>query len=466
MLLTISTTHEPATDLGYLLHKHPDRQQTFELAFGDALVYYPEADEQRCTAVLLLTIDPVKLVRSFKGVGGARSLEHYVNDRPYVASSFMSVAIAQVFNTALAGRCQSRQALADSPIPLQAKLAVLPCRGGEKLLRELFEPLCYEINLTQHPLNASIPDWGDSAYFTVTLSGQKRLRDLLRHLYVLIPVLDREKHYWIGDDEVDKLLRHGEDWLATHPQRDLIANRYLKFRRSLTRQAIEQLQTEETGVDDDEANPDAEEEALEKPISLNQQRLDSVIEVIKENGAQRVIDFGCGEGRLLGKLLRDTRCSEIVGVDVSSARLEIAENRLRLERMPERQRQRIKLLQGSLLYRDSRLKGYDAAAVIEVIEHLELDRLEAFERALFGHAQPGLIVVTTPNIEYNVKFETMRPGQLRHNDHRFEWTRQEFQDWAKRVAEHYGYQTQFRDIGEVDAELGPPTQMVVFSTDV
>lgn len=462
MLLLIATTHSPATDLGYLLHKHPARLQSFDLSFGKAHVFYPEASPERCTAALLLDVDPVGLVRKRRGEGEA--LEQYVNDRPYVASSFLSVAIAQVFGSALAGRSKDKPELAETAIPLTAKLAVLPCLGGEAFLRRLFEPLGYTVTAQRHILDEKFPNWGESSYFTVELQGTVRLQDLLSHLYVLIPVLDDNKHYWVGDEEVEKLLRHGEGWLAAHPEQQLIAKRYLKRQHRLVRTALAQL-IEEDNPDPDstQENHTLEETAVEERISLNQQRLNAVAAALKQCGAKRVLDLGCGEGRLMKVLLQDKTFEEIVGVDVSYRALEIAQERLHLDRLPPMQQQRIKLIQGSLTYRDKRLTGYDAATVVEVIEHLDPPRLAAFERVLFEFARPAAIVMTTPNVEYNVKFENLPAGKLRHKDHRFEWTGEEFQAWANRLAERFGYAVRFLPVGPEDATVGAPTQMAVFT---
>ena len=469
MLLTISTTHQPATDLGYLLHKNPGRAQTFELSFGKAHVVYPEASEQRCTMALILDVDPVGLVRGRRGPEGESGmLMQYVNDRPYVASSFSSVAISQIFGSALAGRSKDRPELAETALPLEARLAVVPCRGGEAFLRRLFEPLGYTVTAAAEPLDSTMPEWGASRYYRVTLSGEKRVSELLTHLYVLIPVLDDEKHYWVGDAEVEKLLRHGEGWLATHPEREVITTRYLKHRRSLVRDAIARLVTEEEPENEEETRAvqrDMEERALERPLSLNEQRLATVLGALRGSGAASVIDLGCGEGRLLTLLLEDRQFLRIVGMDVSYRVLERAMDRLKLDRLPPKQRERMELLHGSLMYRDERLAGFDAAAVVEVIEHLDPPRLAAFERVAFEFARPGTVVVTTPNAEYNVRWESLPAGKFRHRDHRFEWTRPQFEAWAVGVAERFGYGVRFGPVGPVDPVVGSPTQMGIFTRE-
>jgi 3' terminal RNA ribose 2'-O-methyltransferase Hen1 len=461
VLLTISATAQPATDLGFLLHKHPARVQEVELSFGKAHVFYPEASAERCTAALLLDVDPVGLVR---GRGdGEGTLEAYVNDRPYVASSFMSVAIARVFGTALAGRCQDRPELVERPLPLMARFAVLPCRGGEGLLRRLFEPLGYEVRAEHHPLDTAFASWGEGPYFTVELRAERTLADLLTHLYVLIPVLDDDKHYFVGQDELEKLLRHGEGWLAGHPEKDLIASRYLRHFKSLTRQALARLVQDE-GVDPDVVEEThADEEAnIERRVSLAEERVGAVLTVLKAESARSVLDLGCGEGRFLRALMADTAFERIVGVDVSHRALERASERLRLEDLPARRRERISLLHGALTYRDKRLAGFDAAVVIEVIEHLDPSRLQAFERALFEHARPSTVVITTPNFEYNVHFPGLPAGRFRHRDHRFEWTRAEFEAWSARQAARYGYAVRFLPVGPNEPTTGSPTQMGVF----
>lgn len=465
MLLTLTTTHAPATDLGFLLHKNPATTQSVELAFGRALVLYPEATPERCTAALLLDVDPVGLVRG--RAAKAHGADEYVSDRPYVASSFLSVALARLFGTALGGRSKERPELAATAIPLEARLACVPASGPPDIVERLFAPLGYELEVERHALDPRFPDWGDSRYVSLTLRATCRLADLLSHLYVLVPVLDGRKHYFVEQGEVEKLLRRGEGWLASHPARELIVSRYLHRRRSLVRDALERLVPEEVDepedVDGAEPAEVAEQAAPEPRVGLHAQRLAAVHEALRAAGARRVLDLGCGEGRLLRLLLTDRSFTELVGVDVSSRALDIAAARLRLDRMPQNQRDRVRLLQGSLVYRDPRLEGFDAAAVVEVVEHLDPWRLEAFERVLFAAARPPVVALTTPNREYNARFETLESDRLRHDDHRFEWTRDELRAWAEGVAERRGYAVALSGVGPEDAEVGAPSQLAVFT---
>ncbi len=460
MLLTITTTHRPATDLGFLLMKNPANVHTATLPFGTATLFYPEASEERCTAAITLDVDTIDLVRGKAGLE-----DQYVNDRPYAASSLLSVALGRLLNTAMGGRSKDRQELADTAIPLEAVVTPLPARGGAELVERLFAPLGYTVTATPIELDPEHPEWGASPYVALRLTGEVRLAALLTHLFVLIPVLDNQKHYYIGEDEVEKLLRKGEGWLETHPARELIVQRYLRFRGLMNRANTALDDRVEAEAPEEALARDAVEEAFEKPIRLNDQRMDRVVGLLKELGASSVLDLGCGEGRLLRELLKLPSVRKIAGVEVAPRVLAAAGDRLRLDHMPDIKRQRIELLQGSLVYRDDRLKGYDAAAVVEVIEHMDAERLPAFEAALFGHARPGAVIVTTPNRDYNAMFETLPAGKFRHNDHRFEWSRAEFRHWAESVALGHGYAVRFEGIGQEDAVHGTPTQAAVFTRD-
>ncbi|MFG2501872.1 3' terminal RNA ribose 2'-O-methyltransferase Hen1 [Streptomyces sp. NPDC048441] len=481
MFLTISTSgtpESPATDLGFLLHKHPDNAQAFSTSYGTAHVLYPEASVERCTAALLLEVDPVALVRrgrgKEKGRGGApdAALAQYVNDRPYAASSLLAVALSAVFSSALRGVCKARPERVGQPLPLRIEVPALPARGGADLVRGLFEPLGWTVDVTPVPLDEQFPEWGDSRYVSLVLDvpdGKLTLSEALRHLYVLLPVLDDAKHYWVSPDEVDKLLRAGEGWLADHPEQQVITSRYLARRWSLTREAMDRLElvrladADDTDVEEIDNAVDEEADTDEAPVPLAVLRREAILTALTAAGAGRVLDLGCGQGQLVQALLKDARFTEIVGVDVSMRALTIASRRLKLDRMGERQADRVQLFQGSLAYTDKRLKGYDAAVLSEVIEHLDVERLPALEYAVFGSARPRTVLVTTPNVEYNVRWETLPAGHVRHGDHRFEWTREEFRAWARKVAERHGYDVEFVPVGDDDPEVGPPTQLAVFT---
>lgn len=487
MLLTVSTTHQPATDLGYLLHKHPERLHEISIPQGRAFMFYPEANAQRCTFALTLDIDPVQLVRgTAQGKQSGGLLDQYVNDRPYAVSSFLTVALGRALGTAFSGRSKERQALADTAIPLEITLTPLPVRGAEDLPERLFAPLGYAVerNPPQSPFgkggsasdqHADSPPLAKEGlgedffkhahYTTLKLKTTARLQDVLEHIFVLIPVLDNRKHYYIGQAELEKLLRKGERWLQTHPEKSLITRRYLKNRSNLVREALARLQDEAEPVTDEnvDVQQNLAEHALEKPLKLNEIRLATVTQTLLERDAQRVLDLGCGEGRLLRNLMKQAQFKRIVGVDVSARTLEIAANRLKLATMGEKQRERIALWQGALTYRDQRFIGFDAITLVEVIEHVDLDRLPALERVVFEFAGPPLVIVTTPNREFNARFENLAAGKLRHDDHRFEWTRAEFRAWCERVAKTYAYRIELHTIGEVDERLGAVTQMGVFS---
>ena len=472
MLLTITTTREPATDLGYLLHKHPDRLQTFPTAAGAAHVFYPEASAGRCTAALLLEVDPIALVRGPAGsktMAGRKTtasgeLAQYVNDRPYAASSMLAVALKEAFRTALTGRCDARPELARDQIPLEIHVPALRCRGGAELAKAVFEPLGWTVDAASQPLRPA--EWGASPYLDLRLTGEVRLADALNHLYVLLPVLDDAKHYWVSPEEVDKLIRAGGDWLAAHPARDLIAQRYLSHQRRLTKSALARL----AEADDlepaelDNAVTENHEEAQAKPLAV--QRREAILAVLRELGTKRVGDFGCGSGVLTKALLAEPQIDQVVAVDVSARALQLAARNLNLDRMPDQQRERLTIFQSALTYRDDRLAGLDAAVLMEVIEHVDPERLPALERATFGFAAPAAVLVTTPNAEYNPLFLTMAPGTKRHPDHRFEWTRAQFRAWAENTARDHDYQVRFLPVGPEHPDAGPPTQLAVFTKAV
>lgn len=472
MLLTITYEGQNTQNLGYLLYKHPDRAQQFELSYGKAYVFYPEVSDERTTAALLLDIDPIDLARGKLGSkdGG---LFDYVNDRPYAATSFMSTAIARVFGTAMSGRCDSRQELADKPIKLTACLSSLKDNGNTELAGQLFEPLGYTVTAERSQLDAHFPEWGESPYIDLTISGTVKLSELLNHIYVLIPVFDRQKHYYISEDEINKLLDHGEGWLAEHPYKEKITQRYFAVKRNYARRAMDILLAEEAITEEVLADePDTEEvieetgnDTAEKEVytPLNTQRMEAVRNAVLASGASSVIDLGCGECRLTSLLLNEPQIKNVTACDVSVHELEKAARRLKLDRMQPYRKNKLTLMQASLTYKDKRFEGFDCACVVEVIEHIEPMRIPAFERAVFEFAAPKTVILTTPNKEYNVNYEAMQENDLRHGDHRFEWTRAEFKAWTEHICERFGYSCELTGIGDNDGQHGTPTQMGVFT---
>ncbi len=458
VLLTLSTVaSDPmpvASDLGFLLHKHPDRAQSFDVAGGTAHVLWPEATAGRSTVALLLEVDPVALVR------GPGPLAQYVNDRPYAASSLLAVALGKVFRTAMTGRCDARPDLAGRAVPLEVRVPALPARGGSAaaggdLVERLFAPLGWTVDARPLPLDPEVPAWGAAPYVDLHLTGTLPVADALTQLYVLLPVLDDGKHYWVGEDEVDKLLRAGGAWLAGHPDRELITRRYLGHHRDLVDSAVARL------AEVDDAEPDVPVKD-ERPTPLGTLRRAAVVAALREEGAATVVDLGCGEGALLRDLVPDPAFTRVLGVDVSHRALELAARRLHLDRMPDSQRARLELMQSSVTYRDDRLAGFDAVVLMEVVEHVDPARLPALERTVLGHARPTSVLVTTPNAEHNVRYPALAAGTMRHHDHRFEWTRAEFRAWAAAAADTYGYTVRYLPVGQDDPEVGPPTQLAVF----
>ncbi|TKV56971.1 3' terminal RNA ribose 2'-O-methyltransferase Hen1 [Nakamurella flava] len=507
MLLTITTTHRPATDLGFLLHKHPGRVQSFPQSSGTAHVFYPQADEVRCTAALLLEVDPIALVRGRREGDTGFPLGRYVNDRPYVASSLLAVALQSVFGTAAAGVCKLRPELAATPLPLEIGVPALP--GDVDLVGRLFTPLGWSVEATAPPLDPDVPDWGAAPVVSVRLSGTLRLADALRQLYVLLPVLDGGQHYWVDEAEVDKLVRAGSGWLTDHPERDFITRRYLAGQRDLTRDARERLDGAHRvaagapsvvgadlsyphvpkGADDaGMTSRPAEADSVAAKGRLREQRHAAVLDAVRAARPRVVGDLGCGSGALVADLAALPGVERVVATDVSAGALAAAARRLhldddavtdRLDRFdadgvdrpghgdpPPGREHRIRLFQSALTYRDPRLTGLDVAVLMEVVEHVDLDRLPALERAVFADAAPSTVVVTTPNVEYNVHYPALVAGGRRHPDHRFEWTRAEFTAWSDRVAAVHGYTVTRRPVGPVDELVGAPTQLAVFTREV
>lgn len=449
-----------ATALSHLLRKHPGRLQTFELPVGNAHVFYPEYSPQRTTAALLLEVDAVGLVRSKRFRGDNGVLDYYLNDKPYSASSLLAVALGKVLRNAMTPTSEAYPELADSPLPLRLEVPVVSTRGrdGDGLVQRLFAPLGWTVKQRPIPLDGAYPLWGDSRYSSLVLTGLVPLHLALRQLYVLLPVLDDGKHYWVSDDEAEKLVRQGQGWLPGHPERALISHRYLAHQKDLVAAADHRMAGDAAAPAESFPAQPAADGAPPPPLRV--QRADEVIRALKDCGARQVVDIGAGSGALLRRMQKDGHFTRILGTDVSARSLEQAARSLNLGELADKGR--ISLLHSSVLYRDDRLAGFDAAVLMEVIEHLEPGRLSALKDSVFSAAAPATVIVTTPNAEYNQLYPALAAGSMRHDDHRFEWTRDEFEQWAQGVAERHGYGVQYRAVGGNPASAGSPTQMAIF----
>lgn len=465
MLLTITTENERAEELSYLLHKSPDKLQSFDITGGKAHVFYPEYTKTKCSVSLLLEIDTIELIRNIRLPDNGFMLKNYINDRPYVASSFTSHSIATVFSSAMNGKCSLKPELIEVEMSFEVNISLLKIKGGNsEWINRIFVPLGYEVEYKRHVLNENFPKWGESNYYSLKLKNKLTLQKLLSQLYVLLPVFDYEKHYFISTNEIDKLLEKGRDWLITHPEKEMITKRYLNNLKKYYNPALERLKDDN---EEDIYQEDLEklnEAEIEKKLSLNKQRLKAVFDKVKDSGFNSIMDLGCGEGKLLKMLLKDSKFSKITGMDVSFSELQKAKDNLYYDNLSDKQKERINLFQGSLIYKDERLKNHQIATVIEVIEHIELDMLRSFEKILFSYLEPQMIVITTPNSEYNKKYEKLSQESFRHHDHRFEWNRKEFLEWLNYIKDKYNYGFEVFEIGDIDKELGSPTQMAVLKT--
>jgi SAM-dependent methyltransferase len=332
----------------------------------------------------------------------------------YAAGALLGSALDRIVDSASVPE-------SDAPRLIEVRLPALWSPAGETIFTRLFAPLGYRVDAARLPPGPEQPWAGKSPYCSVGLSGRHRLGDVLGHLSVLLPLVDGRPR-GMSDGHAAVLWEKGRAWLETHPEREVLER--LLLRRPSTGDGHER-------------------------------RHEAVLAALKECGARRVLDLGCGVGTLLQRLLEEPRFEEVVGVEV--ARRELAEA---ASRMVDDGRGRV--LHGSLAYRDARLAGFDAAALVEVVEHLDPPQLASLEGAVWEVARPGTVVVTTPNVEYNSLFENYRGGRLRHPDHRFEWTRHEFHTWARAVAARHGYTVRFGAAGPEDARVGPLTQMAVF----
>lgn len=449
MFLSISVPGPDATDLGFVLQKHPESVFRSEVSFGRVTGFYPRADADGCEFALVVEVDHVERVRGVSWDAGSAG---YIDPHPYAASSYLATAIPAALRSALNGKPARGpdEAAAARMAGLAARdwdlaVRVCPVPASERAVAELFGPVGFEVETkalrSGHPMASPMLD--------VVLRGKMPVSRALSALYVLLPVTDGKKHYFYTEQEAEKLLSKGEGWLAVHPRREAIVQRYLGRSRQIAAAASERLGNA----------PKAGEVQPEKvpgPWSGSHAlRHEAILRILGERGSRRIVDLGCSEGSLLEMICSMPLVEEAVGVDPSLSDL---------ERAGKRCGPKGRVLQGSAIYVDSRLRGFDTVVMCEMIEHVDPSRVELVERAVFGTMRPDTVILTTPNRSFNEAFG-LPPGSFRHQDHRFEWTSTECSGWARRVAAQFGYSVEVTGVGGDHPEHGSISTLCVFTKD-
>lgn len=464
MLFTLTCTGPHAPRLPELFNRNPQELHTVTLSAGRVHLFFPELTSERVTAAFLLDLEPAGVERRPRGgMHAPKLVADILHDRAYISSATLISALGPLLEPILEPCGKTARAGCQQSLPLEAHLHAVTCRrGGVALLQRLFVPLGFELHA--EPLVPMAQQGGGSYVWQLVLKRECPLQVFLRHLYLLTAVMDDDAPEWEREDEAERLLTLGETWLSDHPEQAWILERGRSIRRRLLHPGLEPLlsMAGERPVDRLRALEPGLEARLEAGLNLVSRRLQAVVRVLEQQRISRVGDLGCGEGRLLKELLARPQFKRIVGLDVAVECLERASRRLRLDQLPEAQADRVQLLHGSVLYYDKRLEGLEALTLLEVLEHIDPEKLPLVEEVLFEGLRPPLVIVTTPNQSFNGRLEGLLAGQLRHSDHRFEWTREQARRWAEGVSYRHSYRFQLEELGERDLEVGAPTVMVIF----
>lgn len=499
MQLAIKATGEGAKMLSFLLSKNPQNlYDRSEKGYRVRLTYTVFTDTE-VEAVLIVTPDPVELVKNSPDV---YDITQYINDREFVTSSLFCSYARSALGTALNGRPKEEYSeWVNHAFNLTISFGPVASDLPDAVINDLFEYLGYEVTIERGQADYRFQLKERSSARFISISGLSTVQAALKQLFVLIPVLDNYKHYYLSEQEIDKLQRYGEGWLDRHPLRELIIKRSLRFQDLIDQAAliygdkrweqpaegynvwkpavgreeiaktaeikgIEELEELEEldGIDEAE-RLDGESARESAPfVSLNEQRYQAIVKIVENIPAkQTLVDFGAGEGKLSVRLGFIPGVKEILAVEPT----ERAQLRA-IERFDKAARREAFVkpipVWGSLFYYDERLRCKDVMILCEVIEHIDEYRLPGTMECLFKEYQPKTLIVTTPNAEYNAFYQM--PEKMRHKDHRFEWTRQEFSEWCNGWANLYPYEVQIEGIGDQTEEYGQPTQTAIFTRQV
>ncbi|TDL78499.1 3' terminal RNA ribose 2'-O-methyltransferase Hen1 [Peribacillus frigoritolerans] len=443
MQLTIKATGDNVKAISYLLSKNPNN--LYERNHKGHLVrlFYSKFEETELEVTIFVTPDPIDLV---KNNSNSYDITHYINDREFAVSSLFCSFIRSALGTALNGQPKEEYSeWVNYRFSFQFEFGPVVSSLSDKQLKDLFEPIGYEVAISRPDIEYSFEMKDKSSARSICLKGMKTLQNGLRQLFVLIPVIDNYKHYYIDDKEIEKLERYGEGWLEDHPKRDYIYRQSLRFKEIFS--IVENKKTEEK-----------KEEKIEK-VRLNDLRYEKIIDFVNQMKPRSIVDFGSGEGKLSVRLGFADGVKEIMAVEPSqSATLKAIE---RFDKVKNKEKFVVpETIWGSLFYYDERLKGKDVMILCEVIEHIDEFRLPKVLDTILHDYQPNALIITTPNREYNEIYDM--EDHFRHNDHRFEWTRAEFRHWCEERNHRKIYDLQFEGIGEEHDRHGFPTQMCVF----
>lgn len=448
MQISLKVYGEHARMVSHLIAKNPHNLYERKEKGGLVRIVFTKNEEREVHILFFVTVDNMELTKNQTNFS---SITHYINDRESAVSSIFCSVLRKAVGTALNGKPKDEfKEWVNYSFPLEITFGPLSTKLTNHELAGLFEPLGYELTIENGKVLLPASFAKKSSAKFITLKANQTIQDCFRHLFVLIPVMDQYKHYYIDEKEVDKLKRYGEGWLSFHPKRNEIIKESLIFSDLIEKSRLI------------ESKPSKEKQApLTKKKSLNQWRYEKIIETVKGlPHNSRIVDMGAGEGKLTAQLGFIRGIEELVAVEPSEREQLKAKKRIEaLVGKPDFLLPTFKW--GSLFYYDSELEKKDIFILCEVIEHIDENRLGKIFDTIFTKYKPYHVIVTTPNQDYNAVYD-MNEAK-RHSDHRFEWTQQQFKEWTKYWESHANYKAQIDGIGEYVEGYGYPTQMVIFS---
>lgn len=455
MQLAIKATGEGAKMLSFLLSKNPQNlYDRMEKGYRVRLTYTVFSDSE-VEALIFVTPDPVELV---KNSPDTYEITQYINDREFVVSSIFCSNTRSALGTALNGRPKEEYLdWAKHAFQLTIGFGPVATDLPDAAIKNLFEPLGYQTEIERGRADYNFQFKERSSARFINLQSKVTLQNALQHLFVLIPVLDDYRHYFIDEREIEKLERYGEGWLADHPLKELIIKRTLRFRELIDQMVLNSHQTELIN----EAVTPEPNISSQPVVRLNKLRYQRLVKIIEDLAAREsIVDFGAGEGKLSVRLGFIPGVKEILAVEPTEK-----EQLRALKRFSEASRKDDFIaptpVWGSLFYYDEQLCGKDVMILSEVIEHIDESRLPRVMDTILGSYKPQVLLITTPNAEYNPVYQ-MEEG-IRHKDHRFEWSRAEFAEWTYCLARNYAYEVQIDGIGEEAEGYGHPSQLAILT---